>query len=99
MIKLIKKKNSLISNVGWQNVEILKQNLLFNGVTNHENFYFVHSYTCINFSRKNILATYNNKQKKIVAAVNKKNIYGVQFHPEKSGLPGLQILKNFSKIQ
>ena len=96
-IDRIDKKQKFLSNVGWQNINIKKKNLLFKGISNKDSFYFVHSYTCYNYLQNNILATYNN-QKKIVAAVNKKNIYGVQFHPEKSGGPGLRILKNFSYI-
>ena len=90
--------SELTHNVGWQNIKIIKKNLLFKGIPDNENFYFAHKYTPYNFNKLNVTATYKNNGKKMIAAINKKNAYGVQFHPEKSGKFGLKVLKNFSEI-
>ena len=90
--------SELTHNVGWQNIKIIKKNLLFKGIPDNENFYFAHKYTPYNFNKLNVIATYKNYGKKMIAAINKKNAYGVQFHPEKSGKFGLKVLKNFSEI-
>ena len=84
-----------IPHMGWNNIEI-KNNLLFEGVENQTQFYFVHSY----FIEYNAIfeiatATYGLQYS---AAIQKDNFYGVQFHPEKSGAAGEQLLLNFSKL-
>ncbi|MET4140817.1 imidazole glycerol phosphate synthase subunit HisH [Pedobacter sp. UYP1] len=85
-----------IPHMGWNNIEI-KNNLLFEGVENQTQFYFVHSY----FIEYNAIfeiatATYGLQY---AAAIQKDNFYGVQFHPEKSGAAGEQLLLNFSNLK
>tara|TARA_B100000963_G_C22547100_1_gene634933 strand:+ start:444 stop:1094 length:651 start_codon:yes stop_codon:yes gene_type:complete len=94
-------KNILkIPNIGWyelqepKNLEIFKKNLLFN-ISYSKFVYFVHSFMCKPINTKNILAYYDFSEIKIPAIVKKNNIFGCQFHPEKSGEVGLKIIDNF----
>ena len=74
-----------------------KKSRIFNGIQNNESFYFLHSYTVYDLNKSNITANYTENNRQIVAAICKK-IFCVQFHPEKSGLQGLKVLKNFAKL-
>ncbi|XBC40340.1 MAG: imidazole glycerol phosphate synthase subunit HisH [Buchnera aphidicola (Nurudea ibofushi)] len=80
---------------GWNNVEVCKNNILFNGIKNNSKFYFLHSYV-VHVNEYTIAKTAYNIC--FSAAVNKDNFFGVQFHPEKSGELGLTLLKNFLEI-
>ena len=71
-----------------------KKAKIINGLPSTPTFYFVHSYEFIACSEKDIVAT-TNHGKNIVAAIAKENIIGLQFHPEKSQIPGLKIISNF----
>ena len=84
-----------IPHMGWNNVQFT-DNLLFEHITPSVQFYFVHSY----FIEYNPIfdiasANYGNK---FSAAIQKDNFFGVQFHPEKSGEAGEQLLKNFANL-
>ncbi|MBB5623356.1 glutamine amidotransferase [Pedobacter cryoconitis] len=85
-----------IPHMGWNNIEI-KNNLLFEGVENQTQFYFVHSY----FIEYNAIFEIATAQYGLQysAAIQKDNFYGVQFHPEKSGAAGEQLLLNFSNLK
>ena len=80
------------THIGWNNIEV-KQLRLFTNVNDH-NFYFVHSF-CFNVMNANDIAATVNYGTAVVAAVQKDNIYGTQFHPEKSQMEGIVVLKNF----
>ncbi|MEC7181485.1 MAG: imidazole glycerol phosphate synthase subunit HisH, partial [Bdellovibrionota bacterium] len=86
-----------IPHVGWNNVNIVEENMLYSGISSGPEFYFVHSYAFNPSDKRNISATvtYTNE---IVASVQKNNIFGTQFHPEKSSKAGLRVLKNFLLI-
>lgn len=90
------KLNIKIPHTGWNRITLANNNNLFNGIPDQAYFYFVHSYF-IEFNSKFTIASANYGIK-FSAAVKKNNFYGVQFHPEKSGEAGEQLLKNFSKI-
>lgn len=83
-----------VPHVGWNECRILKKNKLFEGIKNNSDFYFTHSYFLKNYKEENILSK-TNYNLEFVSSINHKNIYGVQFHPEKSQINGLNILKNF----
>ncbi|WP_129714530.1 imidazole glycerol phosphate synthase subunit HisH [Pedobacter sp. SYP-B3415] len=84
-----------IPHMGWNTVQH-QNNLLFQGVDEFAQFYFVHSYFIEYKPIFDIASvTYGNR---FSAAINRDNFYGVQFHPEKSGAAGEQLLKNFSNI-
>ena len=86
-----------IPHMGWNNITPKKENPLLAGFSNSSYFYFLHSYYFEAHDDTNILSTtkYGND---FVSTINNKNIYGVQFHPEKSHQSGIQLLKNFSEL-
>jgi glutamine amidotransferase len=83
-----------VPQMGWNTIYNLKSGL-FNGITENEFMYLVHSYYVPN-SENSIAST--NYEVEYCSALQKNNFYGVQFHPEKSGEFGEQILNNFLKI-
>ena len=91
-----KELNIKIPHMGWNNIRI-QNNLLFEGVENQSQFYFVHSYF-IEYNPTFDIATANYGTP-FSAAIQKDNFYGVQFHPEKSGIAGELLLKNFSNLK
>ncbi len=89
-------KTVKVPHMGWNTLEIVKPNELFDGIAEGTYVYFVHSlYPVPNDS--NIVCTKTTYGTTFTSAVASKNIYGTQFHPEKSGDVGLQILRNFAK--
>jgi glutamine amidotransferase len=92
-----KSDNLKVPHMGWNSAIIQKENKLLNSVNNEELFYFVHSYH-IKCSDKNDVLTYTTYGYKFASSIQKENIYGTQFHPEKSHSAGLRILQNFSRI-
>ena len=89
--------NMRLPHVGWNNIELIKKNKLFDGVKTNADFYFVHSY---HFSpnNSNTIITKTDYNSQFVSGINKENIYGLQFHPEKSQKQGLNILRNFIQL-
>jgi imidazole glycerol-phosphate synthase subunit HisH len=91
----MKNKPNIVPEVGWNNLIIhLKKNKLFEKIDERDYFYFVHSFNFKTLKKKEILAS-TNYNDKFTSIINKKNIVGVQFHPEKSQSSGLRLLKNF----
>ena len=90
-----KEKGIKIPHMGWNNIQP-KNNLLFEGVEDGTQFYFVHSYF-IEYNPTFDIANVNYGAP-FSAAIQKDNFYGVQFHPEKSGIAGERLLKNFSNL-
>ncbi len=86
--------NLRVPHVGWNDIEVTNESPLFDRLQNRKNFYFDHSYHFICFDDKTVSAKVNYG-KGLVAAVKKNNIHGVQFHPEKSQITGLRLLKGF----
>ena len=87
-------KSIPIPHVGWNDCKIQSENNLFHKIEDKSDFYFTHSYFLDNCEENNIISK-TNYHFDFVSSVNYKNIYGVQFHPEKSQLNGLKIIKNF----
>ncbi|WP_088188149.1 imidazole glycerol phosphate synthase subunit HisH [Desulfosporosinus sp. FKA] len=86
-----------IPHMGWNSVSFLQPSRLVEGIPNESFFYFVHSYYALPENSKNILGT-SDYGVVFPAIVGKDNVWGAQFHPEKSSPWGLQLLTNFGKL-
>jgi len=86
-----------IPHMGWNQVHPIDDSTIFRNLTGQSRFYFVHSYHVICENPDNVLATSYYGQE-FTCAVRKGNIYGVQFHPEKSHKFGMQLLRNFGSL-
>lgn len=95
-VKEMKQDKLRLPHMGWNQVEY-NDNLLFKGIKNNKDFYFVHRFE---FKAQDVssIAAYTNYGSRFASAVIKNNIYGVQFHPEKSMKDGFKILENFIGI-
>ena len=86
-----------LPHIGWNEIEIVKQSKIFKDIENKSHMYFVHSYEFIPEDKSVISAT-TDYSSKIVCSVEKDNLFGTQFHPEKSDKTGLKIIKNFINL-
>ena len=86
-----------IPHMGWNSLDILKNDGIFKNIPPNPYVYFVHSYY-LKAESEDIVAARTEYGVSIDAAVQYKNIYATQFHPEKSGQVGLQILRNFAEL-
>lgn len=85
-----------VPHIGWNDVFALENAKLFAGIK-RSIFYFVHSFHLV-LEEENIATAYAEHGERFVAAVEKDNIFGLQFHPEKSQKEGLKVLENFLKL-
>ena len=92
-IEKFKKSSLKVPHVGFNSVQFPSKNILYNGIPENADYYFVHSFK-MDTNEKNGVA-YCNYGEKFVASFEFGNIYGTQFHPEKSQKNGLILLKNF----
>jgi imidazole glycerol-phosphate synthase subunit HisH len=83
-----------VPHVGWNQIKIKKESVLMNGVPDLTEFYFVHSFYCKCNEQKDIL-TETDYELNFTSAIEKDNIFGVQYHPEKSHDTGEILIKNF----
>ena len=86
-----------LPHIGWNQINILKYSKFFKDIENNSHMYFVHSYEFVPNDKNVVLAT-TDYSSKIVCSVEKENIFGTQFHPEKSDKIGLKIIDNFINI-
>ena len=86
-----------LPHIGWNQINILKDSKIFKNVENNSHMYFVHSYEFIPKDKKVISSTADYSSN-IVCSVEKENIFGTQFHPEKSDKIGLKIIQNFIEL-
>jgi glutamine amidotransferase len=102
MIPLAINSNAKLPHVSWNELIVPSENRWNNTILSttlpKTDMYFVHSFAAIPKNNSDILANCNYGDITFCAAVNKNNIYGTQFHPEKSGVSGLSILENFIKL-
>ena len=86
-----------LPHIGWNQINIVKESKIFKNIENNSHMYFVHSYEFIP-SDKNVISATTDYSSNIVCSVEKENIFGTQFHPEKSDKIGLKIIDNFINI-
>ena len=97
-IDKLSNKNIKLPNIGWKEISICKNNNLnFLNKYNEKKFYFVHSYSYKNIKRENLIATSEYLDINFPSIVSGENCIGFQFHPEKSGKLGLNLLKETLK--
>jgi glutamine amidotransferase len=90
-------KHIRIPHVGWNSVEHNGDSVLFDGIPSGTDFYFVHSYHYSKVNSDNVVATSSHGED-FNCVVAKDNVFGTQFHPEKSQQAGLRLLKNFLEL-
>lgn len=88
---------SILPHMGWNNVKLRSENRLFDWLNGDSRFYFLHSYYFVCENRANVIAE-TNYGIEFASGINSNNIYGVQFHPEKSHHCGVLLLKNFADL-
>ena len=86
-----------LPHIGWNEINIMKDSKIFEGIENNSHMYFVHSYEFVPEDKSVILAT-TDYSSSVVCAAEKENIFGTQFHPEKSDKIGLKIINNFINL-
>ena len=86
-----------LPHIGWNELNIVKDSQIFKGIKNKSHMYFVHSYEFIP-EDKDVISATTDYSSNIVCSVEKENIFGTQFHPEKSDKEGLKIIDNFLNI-
>ena len=86
-----------LPHIGWNEIDIIKHSRIFLGIENKSHMYFVHSYEFVP-EDKNVISATTDYSSNIVCSVEKGNIFGTQFHPEKSDKIGLKIINNFINL-
>ena len=86
-----------LPHIGWNQIKIVKNSKIFKDIKNNSHMYFVHSYEFIPNDNSVTVAT-TDYSSNIVCAIEKENIFGTQFHPEKSDKIGLKIIDNFINL-
>ena len=91
-----KKGSTKIPHMGWNSISAIRQDTLLSGLSSESRFYFVHSYYVVCGEEDILAKTYYGYD--FASVVRKDNIFGIQFHPEKSHKYGVRIFDNFSKM-
>ena len=86
-----------LPHIGWNQINILKDSKIYKDIENNSHMYFVHSYEFVP-NDKSVVSATTNYSSDIVCSVEQENIFGTQFHPEKSDKIGLKIIENFINI-
>jgi len=86
-----------LPHIGWNELNIVKDSRIFKDIKDKSHMYFVHSYEFIP-KDKDVISSTTNYSSNIVCSVEKENIFGTQFHPEKSDKIGLKLIENFLTI-
>ena len=86
-----------LPHIGWNEINIVKDSKIFKDIDNNSHMYFVHSYELIP-ENKDVISATTDYSSNIVCSVEKENIFGTQFHPEKSDKMGLKMIDNFINL-
>ena len=92
--KVCKIDNHKLPHIGWNDIQIKKNSVLLNNLDVDYNFYFVNSFQFIPDNKENVISI-TNYQQDFCSIIQRENIFGVQFHPEKSQKAGQLLIKNF----
>jgi len=96
--KIDNKNNKFkLPHIGWNQIKIVKDSKIFKDIENNSHMYFVHSYEFVP-NDKNVISATTDYSSNIVCSVEKENIFGTQFHPEKSDKIGLKMINNFISL-
>ncbi len=95
--RLESNQNLKVPHMGWNSINIKKDNLISYNLNHDSSFYFVHSYY-VECNNSNDVLFETNYGNSFVSGFQKNNIYGVQFHPEKSHKAGIQLMQNFVNL-
>ena len=90
--------NEILPHVGWNSINIKNKDPIINGIPNLSDFYFTHSYCFVTANHANVIAT-TNYEFDFPSIIKKDNIYGLQFHPEKSQSAGEKLIENFLELK
>lgn len=93
----LNKTNHKIPHIGWNSIKAAKENPILAGLDESSRYYFVQAYHLVAANREDILAT-TLYESPFTSAIHREQMYGVQFHPEKSHDQGLQMIENFIKL-
>jgi len=96
----VKKLNAkeILPHVGWNSLNFRNENKIFDGISDKTDFYFTHSYSFELEDSSNEIA-FTNYGVKFSSVINRQNIFGTQFHPEKSQSAGIKLIKNFLELK
>ena len=86
-----------LPHIGWNQINIIQESKIFKDIENNSHMYFVHSYEFVP-EDKNVISATTDYSSKIVCSIEKENIFGTQFHPEKSDKTGLKLVNNFINL-
>ena len=86
-----------LPHIGWNQINIVKEGKIFKNIQNNSHMYFVHSYEFIP-EDETVISSTTDYSTKIVCSIEKENLFGTQFHPEKSDKMGLKIIENFVSL-
>jgi len=90
-----KKCNNIIPHIGWNSISVSKENPIMKNIKNNTDFYFAHSFVIGDIENNEIITSTTNYDIRFISSVCWQNIFGVQFHPEKSSYAGRVLIKNF----
>jgi imidazole glycerol phosphate synthase glutamine amidotransferase subunit len=93
-------RTAKLPHMGWNTLHVQRDSTLLDGISQQDYFYFAHSYAATGYSTNSAspaVATSHHGEE-FIAVLQQKNICAVQFHPEKSGLPGARVLANFLRL-
>ena len=96
-VNKLETNNLPLPHIGWQEIQIIKSSPIFLNIKNSIDFYFLHSFV-LKVKDENLIISKSNYNENFCSAIQSKNVFGVQFHPEKSQKAGMQLLNNFLNI-
>ena len=97
-VRKIPSNKTTVPNIGWQKIDLKKNDKLISNKFDKNFFYFIHSYYCQPKKKNNILSLSKINKFEFCSSIRQDNIYGMQFHPEKSSRSGIKLFSNFRNI-